>query len=124
MNIIKDYLLDLLKSPRTRAELTGLTNMSDRAVRLVIKELTREGHCIIHDSKTNTYKLTEDIKEIETYLKTIDRYQTSFYFNYLAMRKKVATAKGQKLTHVREHFRRLGVEVDENQMKLKLGGEQ
>lgn len=120
MNIIKDYLLELLKTPRTRTELACLTNMNDRTVRYEIKELTREGHCIIHDSKNNTYKLTEDIKELEEYLKKIDHYQTSFYFNYLAMRKKVASARGQEIVHVREHFRRLDVAVDEDQMRLEI----
>ena len=118
MIFIKEYLLDLLKIPRTRSELSQLLNMDDRTVREKIKELTKEGHCIIHDDKTKTYKITADIEEMERYLKKIDHYQTSFYFNYLAMRKKVAEAKGVKLVKVRQHFRRLGIEIDSDQQRM------
>lgn len=118
MNITNDYILNLLREPRTRAELVDRTRMSDRAVRLAIEELRREGHCIIHDSKTHAYKLTDDIDEMETFLRTMDSYQTSFYFNYLPMRKKVAEARGQKLVKVRQHFRRLGIEIDESQIRM------
>lgn len=119
-NIMKDYILNLLKVPRTRAELVSYTRLDDRAVRLILKDLTREGHCIIHDTKSNTYKLTEDVDEMEAYLKRMDSYVSSFYFNYLPMRKIVAEAKGQKLVKVRQHFRRLGIEVDENQLQLNI----
>ncbi len=118
MNITNDYILNLLIVPRTRAELISKTKLSDRKVRLAIEELRRDGHCIIHNNTTNTYKLTEDIEEIEAFLKVIDSYQTSFYFNYLPMRKLVAEARGQKLVKVREHFRRLGIEIDESQIKM------
>ena len=115
---MKDYILNLLKEPRTRTELSCKTKLSDRKVRLIIEELRKEGHCIIHDNKTNTYKLTEDIEEIEAFLKVIDSYQTSFYFNYLPMRQKVAKARGQRLVKVRPHYRRLGKEIDESQIKM------
>lgn len=118
-NVMKDYLLDLLKEPRKRAELAALTGMSDRAVRMAIKELTRAGSFIIHDSKTNTYRLTADVAEMDAYLKFIDSYQTSAYFTYLPMRKAVAEANGQRITKVREHFRRLGMEVDERQERME-----
>jgi hypothetical protein len=118
MNITNDYILSLLKEPRTRAELISKTKLSDRKVRLAIEELRKNGHCIIHDNVTNTYKLTDDINEIEKFLKVIDSYQTSFYFNYLPMRQKVAKARGQKLVKVRQRFRRLGIEIDESQIRM------
>lgn len=118
MNITNDYILSLLKEPRTRAELISRTKLSDRKVRLAIEELRKDGHCIIHDNTSKTYKLTEDVEEIEAFLKTIDSYQTSFYFNYLPMRKIVAAARGQKLVEVRKHFRRLGIEIDESQIRM------
>lgn len=117
---MKDYLLNLIEKPRTRAELTRLTKLSDRAVRLELKELTREGHCIIHDPKSNTYKLTTDLKEMESYLKTIDSYSTSLYLTYLPMRKLVAESKGEKIVKVRQHFRKLGINVDNDQMRLEV----
>lgn len=117
---MKDYILNLLNIPRTRAELVSFTRLDDRVVRLMLKDLTREGHCIIHDTKTNTYKLTEDVDEMEAYLKRMDSYVSSFYFNYLPMRKVVAEAKGQKLVKVRQHFRRLGIDVDNNQLELNI----
>jgi len=115
---VKDYLLELLKKPRTRKELARLTQMSDRAVRLELKDLTKEGHCIIHDAKTNTYKLTSNIEEMEAYLRTIDSYSTSLYLTYLPMRKMVAAAKGEKIVKVRQHFRKLGIEVDDDQLRI------
>jgi hypothetical protein len=115
---MKDYMLDLLKKPRTRKELATLTQKSDRAVRLELKELTKEGHCIIHDPQTNTYKLTTNLEEMEAYLKTIDSYSTSLYLTYLPMRKMVAESKGQKIIEVRKHFRRLGINVDDDQIRI------
>lgn len=118
-NVMKDYLLTLLKEPRKRTELAAMTGMSDRAVRSTIKDLTRAGSFIIHDAKTKTYRLTDDVAEMEEYLRFIDSYQTSAYFTYLPMRRYVAEANGQRITKVREHFRRLGMEVDERQERME-----
>lgn len=115
---MKDYLLELLNKPRTRKELARLTQLSDRSVRLELKDLTKKGHCIIHDAKTNTYKLTSNLEEMEAYLHTIDSYSTSLYLTYLPMRKMVAEAKGEKIVEVRKHFRRLGINVDDDQMRI------
>ena len=57
--------------------------------------------------------------EIEAFLKTIDSRMKSEYLTYLPMRKKVAAAKGKRITKVREHFRRLGMGDLEGQQKIE-----
>jgi transcription initiation factor IIE alpha subunit len=118
MNIIDDYLLSVLRTPRTRTELCRLSGMSDRKVRKTIEKLRKEGHCIIHDG--NTYTLTEDVDRIEEFLNTIDSYIKSYHFNYRAMRDKVAQAKGQKCVTVRQHVRRLDTGTDDSQVRLEI----
>jgi biotin operon repressor len=118
VNILNDYILSVLRTPRTRPELCRLSGMSDRKVRKTIEKLRKEGHGIIHDG--NTYVLTEDVDRIEEFLNTIDSYIKSYHFNYKAMRDRVAQAKGQRTVTVRQHVRRLDIGTDNNQVRLEI----
>ena len=101
----------------TRQELSLVMGANDRDNRFGIEALRKQGHNIIPTPKGGYY-ITDDIDELETFLKSIDSRMTSMYLTYLPMRKQVANARGIKITNVRQHFRRLGVDIVENQMSM------
>lgn len=100
-----------------RKELVELTGMYDEDIRAELKKLTANGNFIIASPKGGYY-ITENVEEIERYLHSIDSRIKALYLNYLAMRKYVANARGQKITKVRQHFRRLGVDIVDNQVSM------
>lgn len=116
MNIV-DCIPQGEKNAVTRVYLQTVTNLSDREVRRAIAEKRKEGVPILA-SKTGGYFIAENIEQIEEYLKWIDSYNTSYYFDFLPLRKMVVESKGQKLVKVRQHFRKLGMEIPENQLSM------
>ena len=114
----KQKILTLLEeAPRKRRELYELSGTNDRQMREIVEELRREGKYIIHNGKA--YELTDDVDKIEKYLHSEDSRSTNIYLTNLAMRRYVAESKGQRITEVRRHFRRLGVEVEEGQERME-----
>ena len=116
MNIV-DFIPQGEKNAVTRGYLQTVTNLSDREVRRAIAEKRKAGVPILA-SKTGGYFIAENIEQIEEYLKWIDSYNTSYYFDFLSLRKMVVESKGQKLVKVRQHFRKLGMEISENQLSM------
>lgn len=116
MNIV-DFIPKGEKNAVSRGYLRTVTNLSDRDVRRAIAEQRKSGVPILA-SKTGGYFIAENIEQIEEYLKWIDSYNTSYYFDFLPLRKMVVESKGQKLVKVRQHFRRLGMEIPENQLSM------
>ena len=114
----KEYVLAILeKSPIPRAELCKITGIEDRKMRRIIEMLRKDGKHIIHNGKV--YELTEDVEKIEKFIRSEDSRTTSIYFSTLAMRQFVAETKGEKIVNVRQHFRRLGVAVEEGQERME-----
>jgi len=103
----------------SRFKLADIYGVPERAIRLEIEKLRREGHNII-PSPHGGYYITDDISEIDAFLKTIDSRMKSEYLTYLPMRKKVAAAKGIRITKVREHFRRLGMGDLDGQQRIEV----
>ncbi len=103
----------------SRFKLADMYGVGERFIRLEIERLRREGHNIIPSPKGGYY-IADDIDEIEAFLKTIDSRMKSEYLTYLPMRKKVAAAKGKRITKVREHFRRLGMGDLEGQQRIEV----
>ena len=113
-------LLDIIPKGKNNAvsrfDLADTYGVGERHIRLEIERLRREGIYIIPSPKGGYY-ITDDINEMETFLKTIDSRMKSEYLTYLPMRKKVAAAQGKRITKVREHFRRLGMGDIDGQVK-------
>lgn len=105
------------KNAVSRNHLRTVTNLSDREVRRAIAEKRKSGVPILA-SKHGGYFIAENIEQIEEYLKWIDSYNTSYYFDFLPLRKMVVESKGQKLVKVRQHFRKLGMTIPENQLSM------
>lgn len=116
MNIL-DFIPNTKEKAVKRKELVKLTGMYDEDLRAEIKKLTANGNFIIASPKGGYY-ITENVEEIERYLYSIDSRIKALYLNYLLMRKYVANAKGIKITKVRQHFRRLGVDIVDNQVSM------
>lgn len=117
--MLLDYIPHAKNEAVSRFELSNTLGLHEREIRLKIKELTRQGINIIPSPKGGYY-ITDDIDEIEQFLKTIDSRMASLYLTYLSMRKQVARARGIKITKVRQHFRRLGIEVIEGQQRIEV----
>lgn len=94
-----------------------MTQLSDRGIRREIAEKRKAGVPILA-SRSGGYFIAENIEQIEEFLKWIDSYSTSYYFDFLELRKIVIESKGQRLVKVREHFRKLGMEIPENQISM------
>ena len=117
MDLLK-YIPHSRNQAVSRFKLADIYGVPERAIRLEIERLRREGYNIIPSPKGGYY-IADDINEIEAFLKTIDSRMKSEYLTYLPMRKKVAAAKGKRITKVREHFRRLGMGDLEGQQRIE-----
>lgn len=91
----------------TRQQLANLTGKPDRAIRKEIERLRHAGVAIVSLSDAKGYWLTDDLGEIEQFLReTNARERTSRRTTYL-LRKMVAQARGYQLVPVRAHLRRI-----------------
>ena len=91
----------------SRADLVRLTGMDDRAIRSAIKALIRQGNTILSSSSAKGYWQSDDIAEIEQFLRESDHRRTTESLTVEPLRKKVARAKGLDIIPVKAHFRRL-----------------
>lgn len=92
----------------SRADLVRLTGLDDRTVRDNIKELVRQGYPILSSSQARGYWLSNNIAEIEAFIRECDSRSRSEYLTTRKLRLAVAKARGNWLVRVREHFRRIG----------------
>lgn len=116
MNIV-DFIPKGENNAVSRGYLKAMTQLSDRGIRREIAEKRKAGVPILA-SRSGGYFIAENIEQIESFLKWIDSYNTSYYFDFLPLRKIVIESKGQRLVKVREHFRKLGMEIPENQIAM------
>lgn len=116
MNIV-DFIPYGEENAVSRGYLKAMTQLSDRGIRREIAEKRKAGVPILA-SRSGGYFIAENIEQIEEFLKWIDSYSTSYYFDFLELRKIVIESKGQRLVKVREHFRKLGMEIPENQISM------
>lgn len=107
MNIL-DYIPFGKENAVTRQELVKLTGLDDRTIRNEIKRLNREGIPILSSSHTCGYWLSNDVAELEAYIRETDSRRESLYYSTLELRKELYRRKGVKATVVREHIRRIG----------------
>lgn len=91
----------------TRAELCRLTKMPDRCVRMEIEKLRRKGNPILSSSSAKGYWISDDITEIQAFLKEFDHRISTQNKNMAELRRYCNEITGVHCTKVREHIRRL-----------------
>ncbi len=109
MNLL-DFIPKGKENAVSRSELAIKTGLDDRTIRNEIKRLVKRGVPILSSSHTRGYWLSDNLDEIESYIKETDNRRKSLYFTTLALRKEFYRRKGIKVTVVKEHIRRNSVQ--------------
>lgn len=95
----------------SRAELARLTGLPDRKIRAYVKltnrELTREGKAILSSSGARGYWMTDDLEEMEEYLRESARRARSQYLHDAPIRELVLRRRGVQTIQVRGYSRRV-----------------
>lgn len=91
----------------TRAELSKITGISDRAIRQQIKDYVSKGIPVLSSSRHKGYWIAENITEIEEYLNECDNRRNSLYITNMKLRQLLYKAKGIKTVKVSEHLRKV-----------------
>lgn len=88
-----------------RSMLCKLTGHDDRDIRKMIEFARTEGVPILSSPEISGYWVSEDIDEIEQFIRQQDRRRNKSAKILSALRKLVADKKGYKVVKVREHYR-------------------
>ena len=91
----------------TRAELSRLTGLPDRAVRDLIKRQVASGARILSSSGGRGYWMSDDVDEVAAFVEETRRRSKSTVLNVLPLERWVCSQKGIRTTQVRPHLRRL-----------------
>lgn len=107
----------------SRKELEKLTGLPDRTIRLMIKQAIRKGNPILSSSSAKGYWRSEDIEEIEAFLRESDHRRNTEAMTVQPLRVYVCRRKQETLIPVKAHYRRIHrpqESVPEGQIKLKI----
>lgn len=91
----------------SKSELISLTGMTERAVRRAIERARESGIMIMSSSQVRGYWQTEDIAEMEDFVRQTDNRIKALYFAKAKMQAEICKAKNIKTVTVREHKRRV-----------------
>lgn len=91
----------------SRDTLRRITGMNDREIRLKIKRLIRQGHPILSSSSAKGYWQSADIDEIGRFVCESDHRRATEAHTVEPLRRLVAREKGESITFVKAHIRRL-----------------
>lgn len=91
----------------SRADLVRMTGVPDRTIRNAIKSLIRQGNTILSSSSAKGYWRSDDISEIEQFIRESDHRRTTEAITVEPLRRLVAQAKGFDIVPVKAHWRRL-----------------
>ena len=104
-------LLSLIPEGRenavSRETLRRLTGLDDRRIRLQIKKLIRQGYPILSSSSAKGYWQSDNISEIEQFIRESDHRRSTEAKTIEALRRLVAKRKGEDIVYVKAHIRRL-----------------
>ena len=104
-------LLSLIPEGRenaiSRETLRRLTGLDDRKIRLEIKRLISQGHVILSSSSAKGYWQSDNISEIEQFIRESDHRRSTEAKTIEALRSLVAKRKGEDIVYVKAHIRRL-----------------
>lgn len=106
-----DYIPYGRENAVSRFYLSKITGLPDRRLRLEIKKLIRQGNAILSSSSAKGYWRSEDIDEIEEFIRESDQRRKTESITVDFLRRKVAQAKGYQVIPVRAHFRILGKRI-------------
>ena len=99
------------ENARSRAEIVRLTGIPDRNMRDEVKKLNTElakyGEAILSSSAKKGYWRTDDITEMEAYIKELRRRQNNLLKNASPIIKLIYKARNTKYTYVKPHMRRV-----------------
>ena len=117
MNIL-NYIPKGRENAVSRQELVNRTGLPDRTVRKEIKKLVEQGIPIVSFSDEKGYWLTDNIGEIERFIKEYDARNATGNKTTYQLRLMVAKAKGERLIPVKAHLRRIKSAEMEGQTAL------
>lgn len=91
----------------SRQDLIALTGWDGRKVRTEIKKLVRNGEAILSTCGKSGYWRSNDVNEIEQFIRESDHRRTTEALTVEPLRRRVAQAKGLDIVPVKAHYRRL-----------------
>lgn len=106
MNIL-DYIPKGRVNAISRQELVNRTGLPDRTARKEIKKLVEKGIPIVSFSDEKGYWISDDINEIERFIKEYDVRNATGNKTTYQLRLMVSKAKGERLIPVKAHLRRI-----------------
>jgi len=106
MNIL-DYIPKGRNNAISRQDLEQLTGLSDRAIRKEIKKLVQKGIPILSSSQSKGYWYSDDIEELENFIKESKNRCRTEYLTVRALEKTLYEAKNIKVVPVRQHLRKI-----------------
>lgn len=104
---ISDYIPYGKDHAISRAELARLTGLKDRQVRKSIKRELGRGTVILSSASARGYWRTDDLAEIEAFIRESDRRRTTEARTVEPLRRILAERRGLDVIPVRAHYRRL-----------------
>ena len=104
----------------SRAELCALTGFSDRINRKYIERLRQQGERILSSSHYKGYWYSDDVVEIEEFIKEEDSRKASSNKSTDKMRRYIAEQRGIKVVPVRQHLRRVGTGDLQGQQRIEV----
>lgn len=122
---IADYIPMGKENAVSRARLVRLTGLPDRAIRDHIKRanrvLTLEGREILSSSGARGYWISDDLAEMEEYLRESTHRARTQFFNDAPIRSLVMRRNDTKTVQVRAYTRRVRVKTEtDGQTRLEV----
>lgn len=106
MNIL-DFIPTGKENAISRQELMQRTGVGERLIRDAIKRQVENGVPILSSSGHKGYWYSEDIDEIEEFIRENDHRANALSKTTAKLKKHLYTMKNIKVTPVRQHYRRL-----------------
>ena len=119
MNIL-DYIPEGKENAVTREYLSKMTGWPDRQVRKEIKRLVTEGVPILSSSSAKGYWLSDNIGEIEAFIRESRHRRNTESRTLNKLERMVMEKQGIRFVTVREHVRRIGTGNLKNQTRFEV----
>lgn len=118
MNIL-DYIPKGKENAISKERLCNLTGYNEREVRLLIKVEVENGEPILSSSGHKGYWYSDDINEIEDFIRENDHRSNAIMKTTAKLKKRLYEMKNIKVTSVRHHYRRLNNGELEGQLRME-----
>ena len=118
MNIL-DFIPKGKENAINKETLCNLTGLNERDVRSAIKRAVECGEPVLSSSGHKGYWYSEDIDEIEEFIRENDHRSNAITKTTAKLKKHLYEMKNIKVTPVRHHYRRLDNGELEGQMSME-----